>query len=98
VTALDIATPTRARIAWRTNVGTISYGSVVTDGKGRVYTTADSALVAVDDHGDSAQVAWRSDPQDDITEVSAGLGPDGTALLGTNGRYEWAYRPDGTLL
>lgn len=42
-------------------------------------------------------MAWRADPGDDISEVSTGLGPDGTALLGTNGVREWAYRPDGSL-
>ncbi|WP_433277005.1 PQQ-binding-like beta-propeller repeat protein [Pseudonocardia xinjiangensis] len=98
VTALDVSAPDGHWVAWHVNVGTTSYGSVVTDGNGRIYTTADSALVALDDQGASARVAWRSDPHDDITEVSAGLAPDGTALLGTNGSNEWAYRPDGTLL
>ncbi|MBE8526251.1 PQQ-like beta-propeller repeat protein [Amycolatopsis sp. H6(2020)] len=97
VTALDVAAPDRTRVAWRTDAGAVSYASVVTDGHGRVYTTADSALVAIDDRGDFAAVAWRSDPHDDITEVSPGLAADGTALLGTNGRDEWAYRPDGTV-
>jgi hypothetical protein len=62
-----------------------------------LYTTADSALVAIDDHGQSGQVAWRADPGDGISEVSAGLAPDGIALLGTNGVREWAFRPDGAL-
>jgi outer membrane protein assembly factor BamB len=62
-----------------------------------VYTTADSALVAIDDQGRSGHIAWRTEPGDGISEVSAGLSPDGTALLGTNGTHEWAYRPDGTL-
>jgi outer membrane protein assembly factor BamB len=96
VTALDV-TAREHRVAWTLDVGTTSYGSVVTDGSGRLYTTADSALVALDDHGDRGQIAWRADPADDITEVSAGLAPDGTALLGTNGDREWAYRPDGTV-
>ena len=96
VTALDVAADGH-RPAWTVDVGTTSYGSVVTDGSGRLYTTVDSALVALDDLGGTGRVAWRADPGDDITEVSAGLGPDGTALLGTNGTREWAYRPDGSL-
>jgi outer membrane protein assembly factor BamB len=96
VSALDVSAHEH-HVAWTLDVGTTSYGSVVTDGSGRLYTTADSALVALDDHGDRGQVAWRADPGDDITEVSAGLAPDGTALLGTNGTREWAYRPDGTV-
>ncbi|WIV54403.1 PQQ-binding-like beta-propeller repeat protein [Amycolatopsis nalaikhensis] len=60
--------------------------------KGRLYTTADNALVAIDDKGSSSAIAWRADPHDDLVEVSAGLAPDGTALLGTNGHDEGAYR------
>ena len=96
VTALDVGADGH-RPVWTLDVGATSYGSVVTDGSGRLYTTVDSALVALDDHGGTARVAWRADPGDDITEVSAGLAPDGTALLGTNGSREWAYRPDGAL-
>jgi outer membrane protein assembly factor BamB len=96
VTTLDV-TRAKHQLAWTLRVGRSSYGSIVTDGTGRLYTTVDSALVAIDDHGQSGQVAWRADPGDGISEVSAGLAPDGTALLGTNGSREWAYRPDGTL-
>ncbi|HEY3471619.1 MAG TPA: PQQ-binding-like beta-propeller repeat protein [Amycolatopsis sp.] len=92
VTALE---PT-GRVVWQLKTGENSYGSVVTDGKGRLYTTADNALVAIDDKGSSSAIAWRADPHDDLVEVSAGLAPDGTALLGTNGHDEWAYRPDGS--
>jgi outer membrane protein assembly factor BamB len=95
VTAIDIAghdSPTRA---WTIQVGTVSTGSVVVGDGGRLYTTADSALIAIDDQGPQARVAWRADPGDGISEVSAGLAADGTALLGTNGRQEWAYRFDG---
>lgn len=95
VTAFEVG-PGTHRIAWTVDVGTTSYGSVATDGAGRVYTTADSALVALDDRGDTGALAWRADPGDGITEVSAGLAADGTVLLGTNGRREWAYRADGT--
>ncbi|WP_326565221.1 PQQ-binding-like beta-propeller repeat protein [Amycolatopsis rhabdoformis] len=97
VSALDVTATGGHHLAWTVDAGTTSYGSVVTDGKGRVYTTADSALIALDDRGGSGRVAWRADPHDDLTEVSAGLAPDGTVLLGTNGRAEWAYHPDGTL-
>lgn len=97
VSALDV-TAGGHRVVWAAATGSVSYGSVVTDGHGRVYTTADTALIALDDDGTTARVAWRADPHDDLTEVSAGLAPDGTVLLGTNGRAEWAYRPDGKLL
>lgn len=97
VTAIDVAADRSPRTAWTVKVGSISYGSVVVSSNGRLYTTADSSLVAIDDHGDHGDIAWAADPNDDITEVSAGVGPDGIALLGTNGRSEWGYRPDGTL-
>jgi outer membrane protein assembly factor BamB len=98
VTALDIATNGPPNQAWRVKVGAVSYGSIVVGGGGRLYTTADSALVAIDDTGGQGHIAWRADPGDNITEVSAGLAADGTVLLGTNGSQEWAYRPDGTAL
>ncbi|HEY2223902.1 PQQ-binding-like beta-propeller repeat protein [Actinomycetospora sp.] len=97
VTALDVGAGDAHRVAWSVDLGEISYASVVTTGTGRLYSTVDSSLVALDDRGPSGQVAWRADPGDDITEVSPGLAPDGTVLLGTNGGREWAYRPDGSL-
>src|ERR1700739_3604119 len=48
-----------------------------------------------DDQGPQARIPWRADPGNGISEVSAGLAADGTALLGTNGSQEWAYRFDG---
>lgn len=98
VTAIDITGRGRPSQAWTVKVGTVSYGSVVVGSGGRLYTTADSALIAIDDRGAQGQIAWRADPGDNITEVSAGLAADGTVLLGTNGNQEWAYRPDKTLL
>lgn len=95
VSALDILDAGGHRLVWTVNIGSVSYGSVVTDGTGRLYTTVDTALVAIDDRGATGTVAWRADPHDDITEVSAGLAADGTALLGTNGGREWAYHRDG---
>ena len=62
-----------------------------------MYSTVDSSLVAVDDHGTIGQIAWRADPGDGITEVSAGLAADGTVVLGTNRSREWAYLPNGSL-
>jgi outer membrane protein assembly factor BamB len=97
VTAIDVSANHPPRTAWAVKVGSVSYGSVVVGDNGRLYTTADSSLVAIDDHGTYAGIAWTGDPHDDVTEVSAGLAPDGTALLGTNGRSEWAYHPDGTI-
>lgn len=88
VSAIDIVS---RRLLWTVTVGRTSYGSVVTDGS-RIYTTADAGVTAVDASG---AVVWQRDPDDDISEVSAGLAPDGTVLLGTNGSREWAYHPDG---
>jgi len=96
VTAIDVAAHQPPNRAWAVQVGSVSYGSAVVGDHGRLYTTADSSLVAIDDHGPDATIAWHADPGDDITEVSAGLGPDGTALLGTNGTNEWAYGSNGT--
>jgi outer membrane protein assembly factor BamB len=98
VTAIEVTSQNLPSPAWALKVGGISYGSVVVGVSGRLYTTADSALIAIDDAGAQGHLSWRVDPGDGITEVSAGLAPDGTALLGTNGSQEWAYRPDGTLL
>jgi outer membrane protein assembly factor BamB len=88
VSAIDVVSN---RLLWTVMVGRASYGSVVTDGS-RIYTTADSGITAIDAGG---SVLWQRDPHDDISEVSAGLAPEGTVLLGTNGSHEWAYRPDG---
>jgi len=98
VTAIDIGPQDVPSQTWTVKVGAVSYGSVVVGDGGRVYTTADGALIAIDDTGSQGRVAWRVDPGDDISEVSAGLAADGTALLGTNGSQEWAYRRDGTPL
>jgi outer membrane protein assembly factor BamB len=52
--------------------------------------------VAIADHSDRGFVAWTRNPGDDITEVSAGVAADHTALMGTNGGHEWAYHRDGS--
>jgi PQQ-like domain len=98
ITAIDIAPHDVLNPAWTVKAGAVSYGSVVVGDRGRLYTTAGAALVAIDDNGTQGHIAWRADPGDDISQVSAGLAADGTALLGTNGSQEWAYRPDGTPL
>ena len=97
VTALDVTGNAPPQQVWAVKVGAASYASVVMSDAGRLYTTADSSLVAIDDTGAQGHIAWRADPGDNITEVSPGLAADGTVLLGTNGSQEWAYRPDGTL-
>lgn len=95
VSALDVSAKAH-HLAWTVKVGSSSYGSVVTDGSGRLYTTSGSALLAIDDQGATGTVAWHETPGDGITEVSAGLAADGTVLLGTNGKREWAYHRDGS--
>lgn len=54
VTAVDVTAGSRS-LAWTVRAGAISYGSVVTAGNGRLCTTADSALVAIDDHRNSGR-------------------------------------------
>ena len=97
VSAIDIHPGGGHSLAWTVNTGGVSSASVVTDGAGRVYTTSGSSLVAIADHGATADIAWRADPHDGQVEVSPGLAPDGTVVLGTNRRTEWAYHPDGSL-
>ena len=99
VAAVDVVRDgSSARRAWDVDAGGGSYASVVADGAGRVLTTTGEGLVAVDDRGPEAVVAWRAEPDDGLVEVSPGLAPDGTSLLGTNGAHEWAYDHDGNLL
>ncbi|HSZ43523.1 MAG TPA: PQQ-binding-like beta-propeller repeat protein [Trebonia sp.] len=95
VSAIDVLPGGGHKLAWTVKTGAQSYASVVTNGAGRVYTTSGSSLVAIDDHGATADIAWRADPHDGQVEVSPGLAPDGTVVLGTNGASEWGYHPDG---
>lgn len=83
------------KLDWTIDIGGQSYGSVVTNGDGRVYTTSAGGLVAINDLGSRAEIAWTAEPDDDLVEVSAGLAADGTVLLGTNGSREWAYARNG---
>jgi outer membrane protein assembly factor BamB len=95
VTAIDVRPGGGHELGWTVKTGAQSYASVLTNGAGRVYTTSGSSLAAIDDHGATADIAWRADPHDGQVEVSPGLAPDGTVVLGTNGSNEWGYRPDG---
>jgi outer membrane protein assembly factor BamB len=97
VSAIDVRPGGGHKLAWTVRTGAQSSASVVTDGAGRVYTTSGSSLVAIGDHGATADIAWRADPHDGQVEVSPGLAPDGTVVLGTNGSTEWGYHPDGKL-
>jgi outer membrane protein assembly factor BamB len=97
VSAIDVRPGGGHKLAWTVKTGAQSYASVVTNGAGRVYTTSGSSLVAIDDHGATADIAWRADPHDGQVEVSPGLAPDGTVVLGTDGANEWGYHPDGKL-
>ena len=97
VSAVDVQAGGAHRLVWTVNVGGSSLASVVAGASGRLYMTSGTSLVAVDDRGANAVIAWRADPHDGNTEVSAGLAPDGTVLLGTNGTHEWAYHSDGSL-
>lgn len=97
VSAIDVLPGGGHKLVWTVKTGAPSYASVVTNGAGRVYTTSGSSLVAVDDRGAAAGIAWRADPHDGQVEVSPGLAPDGTVVLGTNGSTEWGYYPDGKL-
>ena len=97
VTAIDVLQGGGHKLAWMVKTGAQSYASAVTNGAGRVYTTSGSSLVSIDDHGATADIAWRADPRDGQVEVSPGLAPDGTVVLGTNGSNEWGYQPDGKL-
>lgn len=94
VSAIDLSRG-KPKLAWTVDIGDQSYGSVVTNGDGRVYTTSAFGLVAIDDLGARGKIAWTAEPDDDLVEVSAGLAADGTVLLGTNGSHEWAYNTDG---
>jgi outer membrane protein assembly factor BamB len=98
VTALDIKPDGTHDIAWTVSTGAMSYASVVANGNGSVYTTAGTSLVAITDRGSSAKVAWLANPHDGQTEVSPGLAPNGTVLLGTDGHDEWAYGSNGSPL
>lgn len=98
VFAVEVSGHEASRV-WSLDLGIgQSYGSVVTDGKGRIYQTSPAGLVAVDDGGERARVSWRVDAHDGLVEVSPGLSATGTVLLGTNGAHEWAYDRGGRLL
>jgi outer membrane protein assembly factor BamB len=77
--------------AWRVRLGAGSYASPAIAGR-TVYTTADSALVAIRD----GRVLWRFLARD-ISEVSPAVSPDGTVVFGANDDSEYGVGPDGRL-
>ncbi len=92
VTALAVS-GRRHTVLWRAQLHGTSYGSVAlspTDAH-RAYTTVDDQLVALDD----ARVAWRFKVGGQI-EVSPAVAPDGTIVVGTNDRWEYAVSPAGS--
>jgi len=97
VTAIDVKPGGAHSLVWTVSAGDRSSASVVTDGAGRVYTTAGTSLVAIADRGATGGIAWQADPHDGQIEVSPAIAPDGTLVLGTNGTNEWGYHPDGSL-
>ncbi len=88
-------------ISWRAALGSSSYSSPAVGTDGTVYTTVDSALVAVR----AGHVLWRVQAGD-ISEVSPAVTPDGTIVFAANddvaygvtpgGRVRWRY-PIGAL-
>lgn len=91
--ALDVSAAT-PRIVWQTKVGGPDYASPSIGPNGTIYTAADHDLVAVRDLGSSAAVLWRLHTGK-LIEVSNGVAPDGTVVLGTNGDCQYGVRPDG---
>lgn len=84
--------PRTGTVRWRVALGGSSYGSVAlspTDPH-RAYQSVGTEVVALDDD----RVAWRRD-LGDLVEVSPAVGPDGTVVIGSNGRREVAFSPGG---
>jgi outer membrane protein assembly factor BamB len=93
--ALDVSGPV-PQVRWQLSVGRSSYGSPVVAPDGEVVTTADNRLVTVRDQGTKGTVAWHRTFKGAV-EVSAAVGADGTVVVGTNDRYEYAFTPSGGL-
>ncbi|MDP9117823.1 MAG: PQQ-binding-like beta-propeller repeat protein [Actinomycetota bacterium] len=89
-------TPGAHRLVWTVDVGGTDYSSPSVGPDGTIYTGADHDLVAVRDLGQSAAVRWRFDAEQ-VVEVSNGVAPDGTVVLGTNNGREYGVRPDGAV-
>ena len=79
---------------WTIDLGDQSYGSPVVAPDGSLRQTVDSSVVAVQDGGDHAVELWRFSAHD-ISEVSAGVAPDGTTVFGTNDGAEYGIGPGG---
>ena len=95
LSALDVG-PSRHALAWSKDLGSLSYGSPVISPDGAVITTVDAEVVAVIDTGDNAVVKWRWRAPATI-EVSPGVGPDGTVVVGPNDDYEYGIAGNGVL-
>ena len=79
---------------WTIDLGDQSYGSPVVALDGSLRQTVDSSVVAVQDGGDRAVELWRFSAHD-ISEVTAGVAPDGTTVFGTNDGAAYGIGPGG---
>jgi outer membrane protein assembly factor BamB len=91
--ALSI-TATSHRVVWSFDVGGDDFASPTVGPDGTIYTAAGKDLVAVRDLGASGAQRWRFHAKDTI-EVSNGIAPDGTVVLGTNADSEYGVHPNG---
>lgn len=82
---------------WTLKLGRQSFGSPVVRRDGVIETTVDDCLVAVRDQGDTARKLWQFTVPKEV-EVSAAVGADGTAVLGTNDGFEYGVSPSGRQL
>ncbi|MEO6606291.1 MAG: PQQ-binding-like beta-propeller repeat protein, partial [Aeromicrobium sp.] len=79
------------REQWRANLDEQSYGSAVFAASGDVvYQSVTSGVVAVE----NGEVLWRAKPADEIIEVSAAVGPDGTVVVGSNDDRVYGLHPE----
>lgn len=91
--ALEI-TARSHRIVWTVDVHGTDYGSPTVGPEGNIYTVSDNCLVAVRDRGSSGTLLWQFQARK-MVEVSNGVAPDGTVVLGTNHDREYGIGPDG---
>ena len=82
------------RERWTIDLGDQSYGGPVVAPDGSLRQTVDSSVVAIRDGGDRAYELWRFSAHD-ISEVTAGVAPDGTTVFGTNDGAEYGIGPAG---
>lgn len=79
--------------AWSVDLGSTSYSSPVIAPDGTVISAADNRVFAVG--ADSAR-RW-SYRVGDIVETSPAVSADGTVVVGTNDRWQYGLKPNGTL-